>query len=548
MASSLARSPHTRELRRVPFPSHVIRLSRIACVALLGAAPLLAQRAPTPDVTRARVRDWITRNEPAVLRELVSLLAIPNLASDSVNIRRNADTLVAMLTRRGITARKLEVAGSPPAVFGELRTPGATRTIVMYAHYDGQPVDPAQWAAPPWAPTLRDAPLDRNGRVIPLPDRGGVLGDDARLYARSASDDKSPIVAMLAALDALRAARIPLTVNLKFFLEGEEEAGSDHLEAMLRQHAGLLTADGWIFCDGPVHQSRRPQVVFGVRGVMGAELTVYGPARPLHSGHYGNWAPNPTVLLAHLLASMRDTEGRITIAGFNDDVRTVGSAERAAIAAAPPVDTLLRRELALGDVEGNGVPILERLLAPALNVRGLDGGPVGRGAANVIPTHATASLDFRLVPNQTPSRVRELVEAHVRAEGYHIVHAEPTREERLQHARVARIQWEQGYPGMRTDMDTPFSRAVMQTVAAATDGEAVVIPMLGGSLPMYLFAEILRTPLAIVPMVNHDNNQHAANENLRIGNLRAGIELYAGLFAALGGEWQKVSRVSRVSR
>ena len=514
----------------------MMRLLPISALLLLGTSPLLAQRATGADAVRAPVREWRIRNEPSVLRELASLLAIPNLATDSVSIRRNADTLVAMLTRRGITARRLETPGSPPAVYGELRVPGARRTIVMYAHYDGQPVDPARWATPPWTPTLRDAPLERDGRVIPLPDRGGILDDDARLYARSASDDKAPIIAMLSALDALRAARIPLSVNLKFFFEGEEEAGSDHLDAMLRQHAALLAADGWIFCDGPVHQTRRPQVVFGVRGVMGAELTVYGPARALHSGHYGNWAPNPSMLLAHLLASMRDTEGRITIARFYDDVRAPGAAERAAIASAPPVEAALRRELALGDVEGDA-PLLERILAPALNVRGLDGGPVGDGAANVLPTQATASLDFRLVPDQTPSGVRERVEAHLRAQGYHVVHDEPTAEERMQHARVARVQWEKGYPGIRTAMDAPFSRAVMRVATAATDNQVVAIPILGGSLPMYLFAEILRAPLVIVPMVNHDNNQHAANENLRIGNLREGIELFAQLFARVGSEW-----------
>ncbi|HJR65490.1 MAG TPA: M20/M25/M40 family metallo-hydrolase [Gemmatimonadaceae bacterium] len=516
----------------------MIRIVRLSVLIALGSSPLLAQNPRQVDGVRTAVREWRVRNEPAILRELSALLAIPNLASDSVSIRRNADTLVAMLTRRGITARRVETPGSPPGVYGELRVPGATRTIVMYAHYDGQPVDPARWATPPWAPTLRDAPLERNGRIIPLPDRGGELDDDARLYARSSSDDKAPIVAMLSAIDALRAARIPLSVNLKFFLEGEEEAGSDHLAAMLRQHAGLLSSDGWIFGDGPVHQSRRPQIVFGVRGVMGADLTVYGPARALHSGHYGNWAPNPSVLLAHLLASMRDTEGRITIAGFLDEVRAAGTLERAAIARAPAVDTLLRRELALGDVEGDSVPLLERIMLPALNVRGLDGGPVGGRAANVIPTQATASIDFRLVPNQTPARVRELVEAHVRRQGYHIVHHEPTLEERARHARVARVQWEQGYPGIRTDMDAPLSRAVSRVVSTATNGQIVAIPMLGGSLPMYLFAEILNAPLVIVPIVNHDNNQHAANENLRIGNLREGIELYAQLFARLGTEWR----------
>jgi acetylornithine deacetylase/succinyl-diaminopimelate desuccinylase-like protein len=513
------------------------RFRNALVLLLVGASPLLGQR-PSAEAVRTAVRNWRLQNEPAVLRELSTFLAIPNLASDSVSIRRNADTLIAMLTRRGINARKLEVAGSPPAVYGELRAPGATRTVMMYAHYDGQPVDPSRWATPPWTPTLRDGPVEQNGRIVPLPDRGGVLDDDARLYARSASDDKSPIIAMLTALDALRAARIPLSVNLKFFFEGEEEAGSDHLEAMLRAHAKLLNADGWVFADGPVHQSRRPQVVFGVRGVMGAELTVYGPSRALHSGHYGNWAPNPSMLLAHLLASMRDTEGRVTIAGFYDEVRPPGAAERAAIVAAPPADSQLRRELTLGDVEGNGAPLLERILSPALNVRGIDGGPVGSRAANAIPTQATASIDIRLVPDQSPARVRDVVEAHVRQQGYYVVHAEPTAEDRMRNARVARIQWEKGYPGMRTDMAAPFSQALLRVMNAAADNRVVAIPTSGGSLPMYLFGEVLGAPLVIVPMVNHDNNQHAANENLRIGNLRDGIEWYAALLARLGGEWR----------
>lgn len=514
-----------------------MRLSVILATAAL-VSPLAAQQTPRPVAhVEQQVRTWIAHNESRVLRELVSLLAIPNLARDSVHIRRNADTLVAMLARRGITARRLESPGSPPAVFGELRTPGARRTIVFYAHYDGQPVDSARWATPPWTPVLRDAPLERDGREIALPAHGDTLARDARLYARSASDDKSPIVAMLAAIDALRAARIPLSVNVKFFLEGEEEAGSDHLAAMLRAHASLLTSDGWIFGDGPVHQSRRQQIVFGVRGVMGAELTVYGPARPLHSGHYGNWAPNPSMMLAHLLASMRDAEGRITIPGLLDDVRPISAGERAAIAAAPSPDSQLRAELALGDVEGDGTPLLEQIMAPAMNVRGMDGGPVGGKAANVIPTHATASIDFRLVPNLQPARVRSRVEAHLRAQGYHVVAHEPSPDERRRHARVVRVQWEDGYPAMRTDLDIPFARAVMGVARQAT-GDVIAIPMLGGSLPMYLFDEILGAPLVIVPIVNHDNNQHASNENLRIGNLRDGIALYAHLLARLGAEWR----------
>ncbi|MDQ3998316.1 MAG: M20/M25/M40 family metallo-hydrolase, partial [Gemmatimonadota bacterium] len=303
-------------------------LTLVVAGALLVAPFLGAAQGPDASSVRDAVRRYRVTHDVEIVRELAELLAIPNLASDTANIRANARHLVAMLERRGIRARLLESPGSPPVVYGELVAPGATRTVVFYAHYDGQPVTPEDWTTPPWRPVLRDRALADGGREIPLPTTPGTVQGESRIYARSASDDKSPIVAMLRAIDALRAARVPLSVNLKFFLEGEEEAGSPHLRDMLTRHADLLRADVWLFGDGPVHQSGRQQVVFGVRGVVGAELTVYGPRRVLHSGHYGNWAPNPAAMLATLLASMRAPDGRITIAGFYDDVVPVTAADR----------------------------------------------------------------------------------------------------------------------------------------------------------------------------------------------------------------------------
>ncbi|MEJ7812181.1 MAG: M20/M25/M40 family metallo-hydrolase [Gemmatimonadaceae bacterium] len=491
---------------------------------------------------RDRVRAYRVAHEGAIVRELAALLAIPNIARDSANIRRNADTLVAMLRGRGVEARTLESPGGAPAVYGELRTPGATRTLVLYAHYDGQPVDTTQWASPPWRPTLRDGPLEEGGRVVEMPAAGSApgsaFGPEWRLYARSASDDKAPIVAMLAALDALRDARLRPTVNLKFFLEGEEEAGSPHLRDMLTRHAALLAADAWIFCDGPVHQSRKMQVVFGVRGTMDLEITTYGPGRALHSGHYGNWAPNPGALMANLLASLRDDDGRILIPGFYDDVRPLAAAERRALDNVPDSDGELRRSLALGGTEATDARLLERLNLPALNIRGIQMGQVGAQASNTINTRARASIDFRLVPDETPARIRELVEAHVRARGYHIVHDEPNADTLRAHRRVARLDWGDGYPGVRADMELPISRAVVRLLDAAAGTPVIRVPTLGGSLPIYVFQEVLRTPLVIVPIVNHDNNQHAANENLRMQNLWDGIETIAVLVAGLGPAWR----------
>ncbi len=516
-----------------------VLMAVLACAAL--GPPAVAQRPADARAVRDDVRSWRRAHEADVLRELTDLLAIPNVAADGPNIRRNAEAVAAMLRRRGVQARLLELEGAPPAVYGELRVPGASRTVVLYAHYDGQPVDRARWTGDPWQPVLRDRPLEAGGReVTPVP--GAAFDGEWRLYARSAGDDKSPIVMMLSALDALRASGRQPSVNVKFFFEGEEEAGSPHLREMLTRYADVLRADAWIFCDGPVHQSRRPQLVFGARGTMGFQLTVYGPVRPLHSGHYGNWAPNPGVLLAGVITSMRDADGRILVPGLSDEVRPVTAAERAALAAVPDVDAMLRAELGLGATEASNAPLIERIMLPALNLQGLEMARVGAEAANVIPTTATAAFGVRLVPDQTPEHVRRSIVAHLERQGWHVVTAEPDSATRVRYPRIIRATFGSGgYPAQRTALDAPFSRAVVQAIEPALDAPLIQVPTLGGSLPLYIFAEVLGAPLVTLPTVNHDNNQHGANENLRLQNLWDGIEIFGVLLSRLGAQWRPSS-------
>jgi acetylornithine deacetylase/succinyl-diaminopimelate desuccinylase-like protein len=514
-----------------------MRMAVFLVCSCLMTSPALAE--PTAAEVRDRIREYRQANEPAILEELRRLLEIPNVATDRENIARNAALLQSMLQERGLESRLLTVDDAPPAVYGELVTPGATRTIVFYAHYDGQPVDPARWASPPWTPTMRDGPLEEGGKEVPWDDLRAPVPGEFRLYARSASDDKSPIVAVLAALDALRAAEVPLSVNLKVFLEGEEEAGSPNLERMLRAHRERLAADVWILGDGPVHQSRRMQVSFGVRGAVDLEMTTYGPLRALHSGHYGNWAPNPAAELAHILAGMRDLDGRILIAGFDDHVRPLSPLERRAVEEIPPVEDVLVQDLALGRTEQVRSRLAETVTIPALNIRGLRAADVGAQATNAIPVEAQASIDLRLVPDLTPAIVRELVEAHLRGQGYHIVHDTPDPDTRRAHPHLVKLEWGAGYPGHRTPMDLPVSQAILRVVEETVGTPIVTIPNSGGSLPLYLFDHVLAVPLVTVPMVNHDNNQHAPNENLRIQNLWDGIEIYGALLARLGREWRE---------
>jgi acetylornithine deacetylase/succinyl-diaminopimelate desuccinylase-like protein len=503
-----------------------------AALLLAGDVATASPAPPAAETVRSRVRAWRSAHEVEIVRELTGLLGVPNVASDGPNIEKSAAAVAAALERRGIRPDYLRVPGAPPAVFGTLETPGAKRTLVLYAHYDGQPVDPKDWKGDPWKPLLRDGPLEAGGREVPLESLKAPVPPEWRLYGRSASDDKAPVVGLLAAVDALRASRIPLAVNVKFFFEGEEEAGSPHLAQILEKYADRLKADLWILFDGPVHQTRRMQVFFGARGITDLTLTLYGPTRRLHSGHYGNWAPNPIAALVDLVGSMRDPEGFVTVRGFSDEVRPLSELERRAIAAAPDADAALRDELSLPRTEGRGESLLAAIQRPSLNLRGIAGGDVGARATNSIPTEASVSIDFRLVPDQTLEHVRRTVEDHVRGRGYTVV-AEPPDAAARRASPVARMVWGAGYPASRTAMDLPASRALVDVVSGAAGGQIVSMPMLGGSIPMYLFREKLHTDVVGVPIANHDNNQHAANENLRIQNLWDGIEVYAAILSRM---------------
>ena len=483
------------------------------------------------------VRSYRMDNEDRIVRELTEFLAIPNLASDTPNIQKNAAHLVEMLEARGIETHLLPINGRGPVVYGKLTAPDATRTVIFYAHYDGQPVDPTAWTdGKPFEPVLRSAAIEAGGKRIPFPEnstkRPAVYNDDWRIYARSSSDDKSPIVALLAALDALRAKKIPLGVNLKVIFEGEEEAGSTNLAHTLELHRNLLGGDLLITADGPVHQSGRPLVFFGNRGEIDLNMTVYGPVRALHSGHYGNWAPNPALELARLLASMKDGDGRVLIDGYYDDIVPLGEVEQHALEEMPNNDAELEHELGIAKPEGGGKKLAELLQQPSLNIRGLRSAYVGEHSQNVVPDQAEASIDARLVKGEDPKEKFEQIAAFIRKQGYYVIDHEPTMDERRTHALIAKVIYNGGYRASRTPMDLPACKALVQLVQGATGSDTVVAPTLGGSVPMYIF-EDLGLPWIGVPIVNYDNHQHSSDENLRLGHLWRGMEIYGAILVDL---------------
>lgn len=503
-------------------------------LALLLCWSLAAAAADSVDAAQEAARRHVAAHEAAIVEELRALVALPNVADNHDDIRTNAKALITMLEKRGIAARILETPGAPVSVFGDLPTPGATKTLLFYAHFDGQPVGPPErWATPAFEPTLRAGKLEDKAPIVAWADAKYPLPDGWRIYARASSDDKGPIVAMLAAIDALRAAKIPLSVNLKFFLEGEEEAGSPNLARTLAAHRELLRSDLWVFGDGPIDPRGLPRLALGVRGITTFRLTAYGPATSLHSGHYGNVAPNPAAQIAGLIASMRAPDSAITIAGL--EIPAPSAAQLALAGEAFDTPGMLANA-GIGATE-SGLDYGASILRPSLNVTQLQYGGTG-AQRNAIDPEASAGFDLRLTPGMRVADAQAAIEAHVRAQGYVLLDAPPTAAERLAHPRLARIEW--GQDGYAAAMSPPDEPAVARTIAvmrAATDDSVRIAPLMGGSLPISSIGEVLGTPFVIAPIVNADNSQHAPNENLRMKEFRQGISLYAALLAAWGEGW-----------
>jgi acetylornithine deacetylase/succinyl-diaminopimelate desuccinylase-like protein len=501
----------------------------LALATVTAVAPLSSGAIEDTNGLRQAVSAHTDTHGATMLREFREFLRLPNVSTTAADMDANAAWIEDYIGRRGFRSRVVS-AGGAPYVIAEKPVPGAAQTVLIYAHFDGQPVEPSNWSTPPFVPTLKDGDETLDWSVLETV----APGRDWRVYARSAGDDKAPLIALMHALDALEAAGIEPSVNIKLILDGEEEVGSPTIAAVLAEHAEALDADLMLFCDGPMHQSGRRQLVFGVRGDVGVHLTIYGAARPLHSGHYGNWAPHPTDALMRLLATLKDMQGNILVPGYLDEVVPMSEAEAAAIAAMPRVDEQLREELALGRVEGNGQRLETLLMQPAINIVGFQAGGTQAQARNIILPTAEASLDLRLVRGQTLEHVRSTLEAHFREQGFHVTHEEPDLQTRREHAAVLKVDWDGGYPAYRSDLDGPEAQRLADILEAYEGEKPLLTPTMGGSLPIHLFDQALVMPIVLLPIANHDNNQHGRDENLRIGNLFDAVGVYAAVLSTYG--------------
>lgn len=477
-----------------------------------------------------KVNKFRKENESKIIDEYIKFVSIPNVTRDTSNILRNASYIKIMMEQRGIKAEFLEgtTANVNPVVFGEVKVPGAKYTLAFYAHYDGQPVNPAKWTGglEPFKPVFIDKPIEQGGKIMTVTEN---ISPEWRLTGRGSADDKAGVMTILNAYDALAKTGIAFKHNIKFFFEGEEELGSTHLDEIFKKNKYKLQTDLWIIVDGPRHVSGKKMISFGVRGDVNMNLTVYGPKRPLHSGNYGNWAPNPALSLVQLLASMKDEKGNILVAGYYDDVVPLSIKEKEALAKIPNIEEPLKKELGIAAPEGSGQSFLELLHLPTLNINGIRSADVGELAANIIPTKAEATLDLRLVlGNEVDKQINKVIK-HIEKEGFHVIDHEPTEEERLKYSKLIKITRGIGYPAQRTSFDLPIAQSLVKAVQTTVDYPVILLPSMGGSLPLYLFEKTLNAKVITVPVVNYDNNQHAENENVQLKFLWEGIETIAAI-------------------
>ena len=497
---------------------------------LLGGCLLVAvsvwpaSAQPSADELVTLVESQLARSWPL----LRSALTIPNDAHFPDHVEANVAWAEKEFGHRGFETTRLETGG-PPILLATRPAAGPAPTVMIYLQLDGQPVDPSRWEQrDPYQPVLKKRSAD--GWVeVPWTSLTDGYEPELRVFARSASDAKGPVVMLLSALDILAAERLEPSFGLKVIMDFEEELGSPHLPAALDAHRQTLAADWLLIFDGPRHASNRPTLTFGARGIVDLTLTVFGPRSPQHSGHYGNYAPNPALRLAQLLASMKNDSGRVTIPGFYDGVE-LSDEVRSLLARTPDDEAEIRRQIGIAEPDHVGATYQEAIQYPSLNVRGMAAAWIGDQARTVIPERATAEIDIRLVPESDAERLVALVRRHIESQGYHVLDGgEPSEEERLREPRIASLTHFVAYGPFRTSYDSGIGLFLRRALTRAFGEEPVLIRSTGGSIPIAPFVVELGLPAVAVPTVNRDNNQHSPNENLRLGNFVDGVRTYLAI-------------------
>lgn len=458
------------------------------------------------------------------IEELKEFVAITNDALVYDDILKNINWLEEKFKERGFVTRVLETEDKP-LFFAELLQNENAKTILFYMHFDGQSIEPSKWNQKnPYRAVLKTKDGEK-WKTLDWSELDKKIDQEWRIFGRSTSDDKGPIVMFLNAIDLLKENNKTIPFNVKIILDGEEEKSSKPLPKAVKKYREILAADYLIINDGPLHVSDQPTLVFGCRGITTINLTTYGPIKPQHSGHYGNYAPNPGFRLAKLLSTFKDDNGKVIIDGYYDGI-SINKQTQAILKSVPDNREGILENLAIKSPETVGSFYQESLQYPSLNIRGLSSGWTGKKARTIVPESATAAIDIRLVPESDGTRLKELIKEHIKKQGFYITDKIPTVAERMQYDKILTFESGSITNPFRTDMELPFAKWLEKTIKNNKTDTVVKIRIMGGTVPIASFINELNIPAIIVPMVNPDNNQHSPNENLKIKNIKYGIETF----------------------
>lgn len=460
---------------------------------------------------------------PSAIRELKSFMELPNLSRNMEHIRQNMNWCLKTFDDLGFKTQVLTTDGVP-FVLAE-QSYGKEKTVLFYLQIDGQPVDPAEWdQEDPFKPVLKKPDGQGGWASLPWSAIDGAIDPEWRIFGRSASDSKGPAMSFITALKIMTREGMPHDFNIKVIMDFQEEISSPKLPLTVQNHKEAFQADMLVVMDGARHISNLPTLAFGARGIATATLRVFGANNSLHSGQYGNFAPNPVFKLSKLIAGLKDDDGRVTLPGFYEGI-TLSAEEKAILAQVPEDMVQIQQDFGIASPEKVGTTLQEALQYPTLNIRGLKAAWVGTDVRTIIPDEAIAEIDMRLVPESDGKRLMELLRQYILDQGYHLVEGEPTPEDRASYPKLAAFTYKVGYSAYRTEFDSPIGKWLVKAHEVAFGSAPVRMRTTGGSQPISPFISTLGVPAVSVRIPNPDNNIHGPNENFRLQNFREGIQI-----------------------